>query len=246
MRDYSEPPTDVSTDYHRPVEHLARALQSLLTIGVRERATLSSLLRSVLEFQPGFLAVWAVWEPNALDCRDDAYRHSPGHDATGRFIPCWHRVSGEVRLVPVVGYERPGAGDWYWVPKRRGSSCSVEPMLYPYAGQWAWITSQVAPIIMEGCFEGAVGIDFSAPQPMSSSPKPATTGTLQISLLRNSAQDSLSPREREVLHWLRTGKSNEEIAIILGISPHTVKNHLERVFQKLGVNSRYEAILAQR
>ncbi|MAS93270.1 MAG: hypothetical protein CMO55_08745 [Verrucomicrobiales bacterium] len=56
---------------------------------------------------------------------------------------------------------------------------------------------------------------------------------------------TLTPREREVRHWLSQGKSNEEIALILGISPHTVKNHLNNLFDKLGVNNRYAAALAE-
>lgn len=53
----------------------------------------------------------------------------------------------------------------------------------------------------------------------------------------------LSPREQEVARWMGEGKSNEEIAIILGISIHTVKNHLEKVFRKLGVENRHAASL---
>jgi DNA-binding CsgD family transcriptional regulator len=48
----------------------------------------------------------------------------------------------------------------------------------------------------------------------------------------------------EVLHWLGLGKSNDEIATILGISFHTVKNHLDHIFHKLGVHNRHEAIMA--
>jgi DNA-binding CsgD family transcriptional regulator len=55
------------------------------------------------------------------------------------------------------------------------------------------------------------------------------------------AADELSPREREVAEWVCQGKSNDEIAIILGISTHTVKNHLDKVFRKLGVENRHAA-----
>ena len=58
---------------------------------------------------------------------------------------------------------------------------------------------------------------------------------------------ALTPREREVMHWLAEGKSNEEIALILAISAHTVKNHLDKIFKKLGVDSRHAAsVLWQR
>lgn len=55
---------------------------------------------------------------------------------------------------------------------------------------------------------------------------------------------ALSPREQEVADWMSQGKSNEEIAIILGISVHTVKNHLDKIFRKLGVENRYAAAVA--
>jgi len=54
----------------------------------------------------------------------------------------------------------------------------------------------------------------------------------------------LSPREQEVAEWVGQGKSNEEIAIILGISAHTVKNHLDKIFRKLGVENRCAAAVA--
>jgi len=52
----------------------------------------------------------------------------------------------------------------------------------------------------------------------------------------------ISPREVEVLHWLREGKSNGEIGQILGISGLTVKNHLQRLYRLLGVSNRTQAV----
>lgn len=52
----------------------------------------------------------------------------------------------------------------------------------------------------------------------------------------------LSDREHEILHWVRSGKTNMEIGMILGISPNTVKNHLKRIFQKLDVTCRAQAV----
>lgn len=51
----------------------------------------------------------------------------------------------------------------------------------------------------------------------------------------------LTPREREVGRWLCEGKTNEEIAIILGIRPGTVKRHVENVYAKLNVPNRTAA-----
>lgn len=52
----------------------------------------------------------------------------------------------------------------------------------------------------------------------------------------------LSERESEVLHWVAMGKTNPEIASILHISAFTVKNHMQRVFKKLDVSNRAQAV----
>ena len=57
----------------------------------------------------------------------------------------------------------------------------------------------------------------------------------------------LTSREREIVAWIRAGKTNEEIALILGISFFTVKAHLKSIYRKLGVQTRTEAaVLLQR
>jgi len=55
----------------------------------------------------------------------------------------------------------------------------------------------------------------------------------------------LTARQREVLSLLRSGRSNAEIARALGISEHTVRKHLERIYRALGVRSRAEAIVGR-
>jgi transcriptional regulator EpsA len=74
---------------------------------------------------------------------------------------------------------------------------------------------------------------------------------LHLALLRLPAQDGrsagaparpLSAREAEIVGWLREGKSNVEMAQILGISALTVKNHLQRIYRLLGVGNRAHAL----
>lgn len=52
----------------------------------------------------------------------------------------------------------------------------------------------------------------------------------------------LSVRETEILEWVVQGKTNPEIGIILGISRRTVHKHLERIYCRLGVESRHAAM----
>jgi len=69
-----------------------------------------------------------------------------------------------------------------------------------------------------------------------------------LSLRRADAQPAsrlatalLTPRETEVLSWVAKGKTNRDVAEILGMSPRTVNKHLEHVFEKLGVETRAAA-----
>ena len=55
------------------------------------------------------------------------------------------------------------------------------------------------------------------------------------------ATASLTKRETEVLSWVAKGKTNRDVAEILGMSPRTVNKHLEHVFEKLGVETRAAA-----
>jgi len=53
----------------------------------------------------------------------------------------------------------------------------------------------------------------------------------------------MTPREAEVLGWIARGKTNNEIAGLLFISPHTVRKHIENIFEKLEVRTRTAAAL---
>ena len=52
----------------------------------------------------------------------------------------------------------------------------------------------------------------------------------------------LTPRECEILDLLASGKSIKELGRDLGVSPNTVKTHVARVYQKLGVQRRINAV----
>jgi DNA-binding NarL/FixJ family response regulator len=56
-----------------------------------------------------------------------------------------------------------------------------------------------------------------------------------------SSELGLTQREGEVLSWLSKGKTNRDIAQILGLSPRTVDKHLEQIYAKLGVENRTAA-----
>lgn len=88
---------------------------------------------------------------------------------------------------------------------------------------------QVALLPMQR--EGSAALEVSLPGVL-----PGAAG------LVDGGGSSLSGRELEIMHWVRSGKTNPEIGQILGISPLTVRNHLQRVFRKLEVMNRAQAV----
>jgi len=55
--------------------------------------------------------------------------------------------------------------------------------------------------------------------------------------------DLLTEREREILQLLAEGKSNKDVAAILGLSPYTVETHRTNLMQKLGLHNTAEIVL---
>jgi len=65
----------------------------------------------------------------------------------------------------------------------------------------------------------------------------------QLARLANRRDGALlTAREREIMRWVAQGKTNKEIALILGVQPGTVRKHLEHVFEKLDVHTRTAAV----
>jgi transcriptional regulator EpsA len=61
-------------------------------------------------------------------------------------------------------------------------------------------------------------------------------------LLNSLIKAGVTTREIEILEWVRNGKTNIEIGMILEISTFTVKNHLQRIFKKINVSNRAQAV----
>jgi len=55
--------------------------------------------------------------------------------------------------------------------------------------------------------------------------------------------DLLTDREREILQLVAEGKSNKEVATVLGVSPYTVETHRTNLMQKLGLHNTAEIVL---
>lgn len=57
------------------------------------------------------------------------------------------------------------------------------------------------------------------------------------------APHRLTPREREVIRWIASGRKQSDTALLLGLSDRTVENHLRRIRRRLGASSTAQAVL---
>lgn len=99
--------------------------------------------------------------------------------------------------------------DWRWAP---ASALALPANLFPF---W-WVPARFVRLVAT----------------------PALAARSQPALAELFAKHEVSPREREVAELILQGKSNKEIEDVLCISIHTVKNHVSRLYEKLGVHSR--------
>lgn len=83
---------------------------------------------------------------------------------------------------------------------------------------------------------GAVSVFRRGDRP-DFTPTPASDITEMLTLAHG-----LMAREREVLEQVIAGRSSTGIAAVLGVSPHTVQDHLTSVFGKFGVRSRGQLV----
>jgi DNA-binding response OmpR family regulator/DNA-binding CsgD family transcriptional regulator len=106
-----------------------------------------------------------------------------------------------------------------------------------------WLTSpdRQKPLVISASAKGDLQIDHLA-----------SSDSRMLALLRLEQRNSswgpkalrtlgLTPREAEVLYWITEGKTNPEISTILDTTLHTIKKHNNRLFAKLGVETRMAA-----
>ena len=152
--------TEIPLDTARALAHALTALKDTSNNTTLSRAQVNAMLRQVLIKNPDFLGTYTLWEENAFDGRDESFKNTKAHDATGRFIPYWVRGDdGSIEVNALVDYETPGLGDWYLLPRNTKTEITIAPLIYPINGVDTVMASFVVPIINNNKFYGIAGVD---------------------------------------------------------------------------------------
>ncbi len=123
--------------------------------------------------------------------------------------------------------------------RRKGPCC--ERLLMPALRYRRDLLRELAVAASAAAEPGPVAAGGEPPAPLSAAPpEPAAQGSV------GPAGEPLSDRERGLLRLMSGGLSNSEIAAELYLSVHTVKWHARRLYDKLGVKTRGQAVAAAR
>ena len=168
---------EIALDEIRAVAQIANHLDEFPA--EERRKELNFMLESLTKENPGYVGVWAAFEPNALDGNDAHYVNTPGTDATGRYISYYSMVNNQITLEPLTGYS---TDDYYNVSLKSGEEGLIEPYFYPIGGKQVLITSLTVPIKIKGRIVGVAGIDLelTSIQSMAERVKPLGTGVVGI------------------------------------------------------------------
>jgi methyl-accepting chemotaxis protein len=126
------------------------------------RQIFMNMLKDVLVNNPHFLAVWTIWEPNAVDERDSLHILKTGSTHIGSFSTTYYRDEGQIKLED-LGTEGPlFVGSYYTIPKATKKETVLNPIYYSYTGNEKdeiHQTSMIIPIVSNQSFYGVIGVD---------------------------------------------------------------------------------------
>jgi methyl-accepting chemotaxis protein len=110
---------------------VANIMDSYRGVPAKERrARYDNTMLSIMESNPHFMGMFAIWKPNALDGDDAAYTGDPASDSTGRYMPWFSRRSGTL--------EKHSLADYDYYDEILANMDRTDPVIsLPYKAQYA-------------------------------------------------------------------------------------------------------------
>lgn len=135
---------------------LADSLEVTLSKGVPpSRETVIAMEEGLHLGNPELFGCGTMWEPNAFDGKDEAYRGVPGSNAEGRFLS--YSAEGS----EVTDLNEQLAMAYYTVPKQTLKPYLSDPYPFPLNGKEVVMSTAACPIIVNNVFRGVAVVDLS-------------------------------------------------------------------------------------
>lgn len=169
--------------------------------------------------------------PAELMAEIDRLNRAEGSEDTSIFAKLHGRVTP---LSYRVGEDADAAGEWDRLYRRFGISGGVYFPVYDNRGNMQAVSYHGD--------RGSPGIDEIARLSLFSQLIVERLAVVTANV-DGAPRVNLTPRETEVLRWTAEGKTSNEIAIITGLSEHTVNHYVTLATQKLGCSNRTQAVV---
>jgi methyl-accepting chemotaxis protein len=149
---------------NHPIEsarEIRNSFMALRQAGNKNRKYYDQILKECLKSNKDFLAVWAMWESNALDANDTTWRHSLLYDEKGRYNLTFYKNKGIIEFEK--GTQEQYLEDYYKLAAGSQQEVILEPYYYSYSGdstRMFFETTIAVPIVQDGKTLGVIGIDL--------------------------------------------------------------------------------------
>jgi LuxR family quorum sensing-dependent transcriptional regulator len=228
-----------------------RVLDFVETVGRRDDFTdISQAVLAEMEWF-GLARVTAFSMPGAgnLNARDNILLNTRPADFVRHYIE-----RNYLAYDPVISELRRNFATYSWSDVRRDRNLSkLETRIFDEASEFGFVDGLIVPFVTRS---GTVSLfcPCGADPDLSAGARMAVEliGMASIAALAQAREKAgpvgpphapLTPREREIMHWVAAGRTDEEIAGILAVSTRTVTWHLENAKRKLDAYRRSHAVV---
>ncbi len=143
------------------VKSLAAVLANAAGTHRADRDYYVDLIGQITRENQSLFGCWTIFEPNAFDGKDKLLAgSSPSTDQTGRYLPYVYYEGNTRKCEPLVGYDQPGEGDYYLIPKALRHEALISPYIYQTAGSQIYVATVSVPIIENNKLLGIAGGDL--------------------------------------------------------------------------------------
>ncbi len=135
---------------------MADSMEQTLKKGVPpSRETLMAMEEGVHKDNPDLFGCGTMWEPNAFDGKDEAYRGAPGSNAEGRFLS-YSSTGAEITDLNEQLHQ-----SYYTVPKKTLAPYLSDPYPFPVGDKEVDMSTAAYPIVIDNVFRGVAVVDMS-------------------------------------------------------------------------------------
>ena len=143
--------------YMHKAENTANVMEQYRYMMIANRRNFFNfILAGITRENPGIIAAWCVWEPDALEGDDQQFLGTKGTSSGGRFSPYYYWENGNVEQIVLEDFEDPA----YLLPKKTGLTTVLDPYEYKVGSKTVLMTSIAVPIRTDGKVVGVIGFDI--------------------------------------------------------------------------------------